>query len=849
MSRRLSSKLLLAVAILGIISCSGVLLAQGRSEEALQRAIAAQEKHTKVLLAIKDVEGTAVGLDKNDQFVVKVYTARPGVTGIPANLENVPVQVVVTGKFVARADPTARFIRPVPIGVSTGHPDITAGTIGCRVTDGSFVYALSNNHVYANQNDASLGDYVIQPGSYDGGLLPDDYLGQLHDFQPIDFSGGNNTIDAAIAMSTTDLLSAATPSDGYGTPGKAIVSAGLGMLVQKYGRTTGWTHGQISGINVTVNVCYESLGQFFCLKQAHFVNQITITPGGFSGGGDSGSLIVTDDNNKNPVGLLFAGSDTMTIANLIGPVLARFGVTVDDGSSQDPVAPVADFQGSPTSGEAPLTVNFTDLSTGNPTSWSWDFDNNGTADASTRNPSHTYNDVGTYTVSLTVTNDLGSDTKTKTDYITVTEQVPVPPVADFSASPTSGDAPLAVNFTDLSTGSPTSWSWDFGDSAGTSTDQNPSYTYSTPGAYTVTLTATNANGSDDEIKADYVNVSSSESLAADFEGSPRSGDAPLTVHFTDLSSGGALSWGWAFGNGDASFARNPSYTYNNPGVYDVTLVISDGFYIDIETKVGYITVTEQTGNPPVAEFSATPTSGEAPLAVRFTDLSTENPTSWSWDFGDGTGTSTLQDPLYTYETPGIYTVSLIATNAYGSNTVTKIDYITVTEQTGNPPVAEFSATPTSGEAPLEIQFVDLSTENPTSWSWDFGDDAGTSTLQDPLYTYETPGIYTVSLIATNTYGSDTVTKVDYITVSGPSAEIILTATGYKVRGRKTADLEWSGATTIGNVNIYRNGSLIATTENDGFYTDATDSRGGGSLTYQVCEVDSGLCSNEVIVYY
>ena len=114
MSTQLSSKLFSAVAILGLLSFSGVLLAQGRSEEGLARAIAAQEKHTAVLMAKEGVEGTAVGLDDNDQIVVKIYTARPGVAGIPANLEKVPVKVVVTGKFVARADPTAWFDRPVP---------------------------------------------------------------------------------------------------------------------------------------------------------------------------------------------------------------------------------------------------------------------------------------------------------------------------------------------------------------------------------------------------------------------------------------------------------------------------------------------------------------------------------------------------------------------------------------------------------------------------------------------------------------------------------------------------------------------------------------------------------------
>jgi PKD repeat protein len=669
MSRRLFSKLiLLTVVVLGLRSFSGVLLAQGRSEEALQHAIAAQEKHTKVLMAINGVEGTAVGLDNNDQFVVKVYTARPGVANIPANLENIPVQVEVTGQFVARLSTTDPWPRPVPIGISTGHPDITAGTIGCRVTDGTFVYALSNNHVYANQNEAYLGDYVIQPGTYDGGSLPDDYLGELYDFEPIVFStSANNTMDAAIAILTTDLLSTSTPSGGYGTPGSAIISPSLELLVQKYGRTTGWTHGQISGLNVTVNICYESLGGLFCLKQARFVGQITITPGDFSGGGDSGSLIVTDDINKNPIGLLFAGSNTMTIANPIGPVLARFGVTVDDGSLQEPVAPVANFQGNPTSGDAPLTVSFTDLSTGNPTSWSWNF-GDGVGTSTARNPSHTYNNVGTYTVTLTATNAEGSNTETKTDYIAVTQPAQVPPVAYFSASPTSGDAPLTVNFTDLSTENPTGWSWDF-DNDGTvdATTQNPSYTYNTSGTYTVKLRATNAYGYDEEIKTDYINVTVPTTLTANFVGSPTSGNAPLTVYFTDLSSGNPTSWVYDFGDGISSiWEQNPSHTYSQPGNYTVMLAVSDAeLNVGYEVKSNYITVTGQTVNtPPTADFTYTAIG----LSVDFTDQSTDSDGSvvaWSWNFGDG-ATSTAQNPSHTYAASGAYSVTLIVTDDDGA---------------------------------------------------------------------------------------------------------------------------------------------------------------------------------------
>lgn len=152
------------------------------------------------------------------------------------------------------------------------------------------------------------------------------------------------------------------------------------------------------------------------------------------------------------------------------------------------VAPTASFTANPMSGTVPLSVAFTDTSTGSPTSWLWDFGDGQTS--TTQSPSHTYSAVGSYTVTLTASNAAGSSTATQT--ITV-NQVPAP-TASFTATPTSGTAPLAVQFTDTSTGSPTGWGWDFGD-GGTSTAQNPSHTYTTAGTYTVTLTASNPGGS------------------------------------------------------------------------------------------------------------------------------------------------------------------------------------------------------------------------------------------------------------------------------------------------------------------------------------------------------------------
>lgn len=183
-------------------------------------------------------------------------------------------------------------------------------------------------------------------------------------------------------------------------------------------------------------------------------------------------------------------------------------------------------------------------------------------------------------------------------------------------------------------------------------------------------------------------------------------------------------------------------------------------YGEVNANAALLTIGN---NPPVAAFTGAPLSGNYPLTVAFTDQSTNGPTSWSWTFGDG-GTSTLRNPSHQYTAAGTYTVALTATNAYGSNTLTKTGYITVSAPPTNPPVAAFTGTPTSGTIPLTVAFTDQSTNTPTSWSWTFGD-GGTSTLQNPSHVYTTAGTYTVALTATNAYGSNTLTKTGYITAS------------------------------------------------------------------------------------
>jgi hypothetical protein len=332
-------------------------------------AIAAQERHTAALMRIPGVVGTSVGVNPAGQAVVQIYLADASVTGLPDALDGVPVRRQVTGRLMAWSDPTQK-LRPAPLGYSVGHFAITAGTIGGRVRDAaSNLFLLSNNHVLANSNGAAIGDAILQPGPVDGGTAADQ-IGTLAAFKAIDFSGAGNTIDAALATANTTVLSNTTPpDDGYGMPSGAIwgdanndrvfdnKNALINLNVQKFGRTTKLTKGAISGINATLSICYEVVF-IFCIKSATFVDQIVIEPGAFSGGGDSGSMIVTDDANLNPVALLFAGSTAQTIANRIDLVLNHFGVSVDAGSSPPP-ADLLDVAIQSVSGPGSVTIGNT----------------------------------------------------------------------------------------------------------------------------------------------------------------------------------------------------------------------------------------------------------------------------------------------------------------------------------------------------------------------------------------------------------------------------------------------------------------------------------------------------------
>jgi hypothetical protein len=314
------------------------------------------------LLRKRNVVATGVGYkvtagQRTEELCVVVSVAKKVPTTelsaadlVPGKVDEVRTDVVETGVIRALQSPTDRW-RPAPGGVSIGHINITAGTLGCLVKKSGEIFILSNNHVLANSNDAELGDPILQPGPYDGGKNPGDLIANLSEFVPIQFSeqpspcpvaGGlasllnglakafgsytrlravsiraqDNLVDAAIARPLKnedvrpDILEIGT-IDG-------LAEGELGMGIQKSGRTTGLTTGEILQVDVTVSVQYGEG------RVAQFTDQLMA--GAMSQGGDSGSAVL--DKNNNLVGLLFAGSDNSTIINRIENVFDALGLTL-----------------------------------------------------------------------------------------------------------------------------------------------------------------------------------------------------------------------------------------------------------------------------------------------------------------------------------------------------------------------------------------------------------------------------------------------------------------------------------------------------------------------------------------
>jgi PKD repeat protein len=401
-------------------------------------------------------------------------------------------------------------------------------------------------------------------------------------------------------------------------------------------------------------------------------------------------------------------------------------------------APVANFDAQ-TNG---LSVTLTDQSVGGATQWSWSFGNGNTS--TTQNPSVTFTQPGTYTICLTASSQCGPG-------MPYCQQITVscaPPVAAFTAQVNG----LSVTLNDQSSGGPALWSWTFGNNT-SSTNPNPTVTYTQPGTYNICLVVSSICGIGNSF-CQQVSVTCA-APASQFSFQTNG----LTVSLSDLSTGAPTAWSWNFGNGATSTQQNPVVTYQQPGDYIICLRASS------ICGMGAQTCIEVTVNctAPVSAFSTVVND----LQVSFTDQTSGAPGSWSWDFGDGS-TSTQQNPNHSYSAPGAYQVCLTTTSICGTNTVCIPVTVSCTR-----PEAAFSI---SFLGSL-LLFSDASMNNPTQWHWSFGNGA-TSTEQNPIYIYTQNGNYQVCLIASNVCGADTICQtavVGTVSIREPELEGVFSA--------------------------------------------------------------------------
>lgn len=417
------------------------------------------------------------------------------------------------------------------------------------------------------------------------------------------------------------------------------------------------------------------------------------------------------------------------------------------------VAPgvTANFTNSSQSGcSAPATINFQNASEGTGTiTYLWNFGDGNSS--SEENPSHVYNNIGTYEVTLIATNGNGcSDTIVRSNAVTIGN------VSSSFTSPDTVCKGVPINFVNTSTPAPGTAFWDFGDGT-TSTVISPQKNYQLAGTYIVKL-VNNFGACTDSVTRTVVinprpnvNFTSSDTVSC---------NVPFSVQFTNTSVG-ADSYQWLFGDGTTSTLPNPTHTYTNFGNYTVRLIAfpANGCSNSV-IKTNFIKI-----QPPVANILHLPQEGCAPFEWTFSsNVSTPDPVaSYFWDFGDGS-TSTDPTPTHIFN-EGTYNVKLIIVTANGcTDTVIVNNAI----KAGNRPHSAFNANPLDACARIPVNFYDTTAAPVDRWLWDFGDGSN-STLQNPLHNYTDTGYFHVSLIVWNNGCPDTLVKNNYVHINPPIA--------------------------------------------------------------------------------
>ncbi|MDX2247847.1 MAG: PKD domain-containing protein [Bacteroidia bacterium] len=467
-----------------------------------------------------------------------------------------------------------------------------------------------------------------------------------------------------------------------------------------------------------------------------------------SAGSYAVTLTVTDD---------MGCTDTQTFPDVVSVTFPTPGFVVPDDSTC-----------------AGNLVNFANTSVGVGLTYFWDF-GDGVGTSTLMNPTYAYSDTGSYTVTLVATDQNGC-----TDTLIVPNAVFIEPfTANFGGDPITGICPpLNTQFTDSTVGNVVGWLWNFGDGFGISQLQNPAYVYFQPGQFDVTLIATHEDGCRDTlVRQNYVQLAGPN---GSFTATPDRiclGDSICIQAVT----AGASTATFDFRDGNVVVVSGLSgttdtvsvcHTYSASGNYDPVVVLQDAqgcvFTLTSPDSVSVYAL-------PVANILPSDTVGCLPFAVPFTDASVPGDsaiTNWIWAFGDG-DSAFVQNPSHTYLTSGSLTVSLtvIDQNGCAHDTTTSLTSL-------EGAIADFMASDTIGCSPIDITFTDLSTNaTVTSWNWTFGDGNVTSGFANPVHTYINDGLFTVTLIIGDNLGCrDTLTKINYIELRHPEAQVYSTVT-------------------------------------------------------------------------
>lgn len=416
-------------------------------------------------------------------------------------------------------------------------------------------------------------------------------------------------------------------------------------------------------------------------------------------------------------------------------------------------SPVADFEGDPTEICEGQDVYFSDLSTNDPTAWVWTFEGGDPEDSDQESPIVTYFNSGVFDVDLEVSNSFGSDSKTEIGYITVYD-VAEPYFTYTIVNDTE------VHFTNSSFLA-TEYYWDFGDSED-SEEENPVHTYDEDGYYTVTLFASNNECTTYEEYTIEIEIVTPPSAGMVINSNHEC--SPATIEFNNASSENVETRKWIFEGGTPAISnlKNPDVVYNNVGLFDVTLIVSNSLYSDTIIYVDTINIHTipnsgflYSSNGNMVTFNNTTIDGD----------------TYEWNYGDG-ATSTDTNSVHNYIEGGDYEVRLIATNECGNDTTIKNISLTLEAN------AAFSVDTTKGCASFSAQFHNLSNSPNVSWIFE-GGMPNTSTVENPIVVYNTPGLYDVILYATNALGTDTLVMQDYIEVfAQPTGSFTHSESGY-----------------------------------------------------------------------